>query len=785
VSATSFENPRRHRLASPFENLGSHYDAVVVGSGYGASIAASRLARAGQRVCVLERGREFQPGEYPDTTAEAAAQFQMDSEHGHIGSKTGLYDFHANQDIGVFIGCGLGGTSLVNAGVVLPAEQRVLADPVWPQALREDDDGMREGYARAAEMLKPGSYPDDFPQLEKLVALKAAGDNLGERFYRPPINVNYNPDGINHVGVYQQACRLCGDCVSGCNYAAKNTLIMNYLPDARNHGAEIYTRVKVRHVERRDGRWLVHFEPVDVGRDAFDAPEMFVAADLVVIGAGALGSTEILLRSRERGLPLSGKLGSRFSGNGDFLAFGYNTDQPVNGIGFGDHDVGELPAVGPCITGIVDIREQDELGHGLVIEEGVIPGAISVVLSKLFGIAAGMIGNDTDEGLADFYRERKRELQSLLGGAYRGSLHNTITYLVMTHDDSNGQVVLQDDRARVNWAGVGSQPIFPRVSDLLERATAGLGGAYLRNPIWTKLFGHDLVTVHPLGGCPMGEDAAGGVVDHKGRVFAGTEGEGVHEGLYVLDGSIIPRSLGVNPLFTISAVAERASALMAQDRGWELPYDLPSRAPQPAPAPTVGVRFTETMRGFFSTAVTDDFERADEQARKDDSTFVFTLTVIADDLDVLIGDASHVAKLIGSVEAPALSEHPLTVTNGEFNLFVADPTDVGTRRMRYRMRLSSAEGKTYFFDGYKLIHDDSGIDQWVDTTTLYITVYEGDSDAGDPIGKGILRIRPMDFMRQMTTMQITNAPNAKARLAATGRYAAYFTGSLQDVYGLM
>ena len=109
------------------------------------------------------------------------------------------------------------------------------------------------------------------------------------------------------------------------------------------------------------GRWLVHFEPVDFGRDAFDAPAMFVSADIVVLGAGALGSTEILLRSRERGLPLSDRLGKRFTGNGDFLAFGYNTDRPVNGIGFGDHDVGELPAVGPCIAGIVDIREQDEL----------------------------------------------------------------------------------------------------------------------------------------------------------------------------------------------------------------------------------------------------------------------------------------------------------------------------------------------------------------------------------------------------------------------------------------
>ena len=137
---------RPARLASPIENIRSRYDAVVIGSGYGGSIAASRLARAGQRVCLLERGREFQPGDYPDTTVEALAQFQLDGEHGHVGPKTGLFDFHANRELGVFQGCGLGGTSLVNASVVLPAEQRVLDDPVWPQALRDDAAvGMKAG----------------------------------------------------------------------------------------------------------------------------------------------------------------------------------------------------------------------------------------------------------------------------------------------------------------------------------------------------------------------------------------------------------------------------------------------------------------------------------------------------------------------------------------------------------------------------------------------------------------------------------------------------------------
>jgi len=141
------------------------YDVVVVGSGYGGSIAASRLARAGRRVCLLERGKEFQPGEYPDSLTETMREFQVDSEVGHVGPATGLYDFHVNRDMNVFVGCGLGGTSLVNANVALRAESRVFEDPSWPQALRDDPAGLDAFYERAQEMLKPVPYPTEFPQL--------------------------------------------------------------------------------------------------------------------------------------------------------------------------------------------------------------------------------------------------------------------------------------------------------------------------------------------------------------------------------------------------------------------------------------------------------------------------------------------------------------------------------------------------------------------------------------------------------------------------------------------
>ena len=194
---------------------------VIVGSGYGGSIAASRLARAGQQVCLLERGKEFQPGEYPDTLAEASGQMQTDLPAHHIGSHTGLFDLRVNDDINVFLGCGLGGTSLINANVALRAEPRVFDDPRWPQAIRDDLPTLiEEGYGHAEEMLKPRPYPQDFPLFRKLQALEKSSVHLHEKFYRPPINVTFE-DGVNHAGVYQQACTLCGDCCSGCNFGSK------------------------------------------------------------------------------------------------------------------------------------------------------------------------------------------------------------------------------------------------------------------------------------------------------------------------------------------------------------------------------------------------------------------------------------------------------------------------------------------------------------------------------------------------------------------------------------
>lgn len=760
------------RISSGPESMRPHYGVIVVGSGYGGGIAASRLARAGQDVCILERGRERRPGEFPRTQMEGAREIQLSTRDSHLGSRLGLFDLHAGEGISVLVGCGLGGTSLINANVSLPPDPRLWSDPRWPAEVRADvETRLAEGYARAREMLRPTPYPASFPDLPKLDALEKSSRALGAPFYRPPINVSFQ-DGPNHVGLDQKACVGCGDCVTGCNHSAKNTTLMNYLQDAWNHGAQIVTQAKVDWLERREGKWVVHYQVVGEGREAFAAPDLFVTADVVVLAAGSLGSTEILLRSKARGLPLSERVGERFSGNGDVLGFGYDCEDVVNGIGFGSHEPGRIPAVGPCITGIIDERAAPAVGDGFVIEDGSVPGALSPLLPEAFGMAAIAFGDDTDTRLADLVKQEERSATSLLLGPYHGATKRTQTFLVMAHDGEGGRLRLEGDRLRVAWPDVGREAIFARVNERLRQATAALKGDFIENPAWSEALGRGLITVHPLGGSVMADRAEEGVVDGRCRVFAGGAGAAVHEGLLVADGSVVPMSLGVNPLLTISALAERACALLAEERGWTIPYDLPSR-PRRAPEPlTPGLRFTETMRGEFTA-----------RGAPAPTPMSFTLTIVSGDLERMLADPEHRAAIFGTLDAPALSARPLVVSQGEFRLFAKDPARVETRNMVYRMRVETEEGASFLFHGVKIIDHEAPTEAWSQTTTLHVDVHRGADETGALVGSGVLHIAPLDFMRQMTTMEITNAPDEATRLKGFAAFGAAFAGTLYDAYG--
>ncbi len=778
------------RLSKSVAELKLRYDVVVVGSGYGGGVAASRMARAGKKVAVLERGQEFAIGDFPDRMIEAQEQFQVSQDGTRVsGSPTGLYDLRLGKDIHVFVGCGLGGGSLVNANVSLPPDPRVWDDPVWPPEIAQDQ--MRqEGFSRAMEVLRPVPYQG--PALDKLNALGVSGNALCKDVVRPPINVTFEKQ-VNYAGVEQPACTLCGDCCSGCNVGSKNTVQVTYLADAFHHGAEIFTEMRVTHVRQERGRWRVFFEPNGHEREKFAAADQSITCDVVVLAAGTLGSTEILLRSSEEGLPVSDRLGERFTGNGDVLAFAYNNDVSVNGIGVGEPPVAETGPVGPCITGLIDLRDTPKLEDGMVIEEGSIPSALAPILPALLATGGDKFGEDTDRGVIDFIAERTRRRQSLLFGAYQGAVNRTQTYLVMSHDDGKGRMALDDGRLKLTWPKVAAQPIFEKVDRNLRKATQATGGNYTRNPLTDTTFGHNLISVHPLGGCTMGRDRKTGVVNHKCQVFDGrpdaVEGA-VHAGLYVCDGSVIPRPLGVNPLLTITALAERAMIHLAKDRGWEFSetqkFDAPMLIAAPGGRETIkpaGVEFTERMAGFISPATTLPHDTAARRGKEEGHACSFTVTVLIDDVDRFVSDQQHAGRIVGSVECPALSPDPLEIFDGKFNLMRVDEHTVETKRFDYRFSLGARDGSEYQFVGYKVVRSDASLDLWRDTTRLNVDIGKGAQGQLGRVARGLLEIAPSDFYVQMQTLRGVGGRDAADRIRAVGKFGTFFSRELFATYG--
>jgi cholesterol oxidase len=793
------------RLSKSIDEMGARYQVVVVGSGYGGSIAACRLAQWDIEVCLLERGREIHPGEYPRTMIESLRETQTQTALGHFGSDTALFDLHLHNDISVLVGCGLGGTSLINANVALRPHPRVF-DERWPQELRGQGRTTLDPYfEKATDMLGSAKYGGLLP-LPKLDALQRSADALGAQMRMPPINVTFKT-GHNAAGVEQQACTLCGDCCSGCNYGAKNTVLMNYLPAAFKNNAYIFTGIEVQSVLPDRDEWLVAFNVVG-RKGTVEAPRQ-VRAKVVILAAGTLGSTEILLRSRAAGLPVSDRLGHRFSGNGDVLGFAYDTDRSVRSVGRGWRPPPTpQQRVGPCITGLIDLSDDPHPDRQLIIEEGVAPGPLAPVYPGMFYATSLRAGVDTRRRIGKFARWLV-EAASLPRGAYRGPVDRTLTYLVMSTDSDHGRLALQNDRLTVRWPGAGSESVIAHDDDRLTAAAEALDGTLVPDPLWAFTRNRRLITVHPLGGCVMGDDAEMGVVDHKGQVFSGKSGTGRHEGLYVMDGAVVPRPLDVNPLLTISGLTERAVELLAikllaKDEDNQ-PVDRPPPVTTAIPPWTsaiadgyrktaAGLEFTEHMSGFFSTSVPDedDGERKSSpkarrwyaigcaMGRDDASPIDFVLTVKYGNLDALLDDQAVPGTLTGTVSAPALSPTRLVVTTGRFTLLAQDPDYVDTWHMRYEMELQADEnGPTFQFEGFKLLHTRPGLHGWPDTTTLYMTIREGPR----PIGCGVMRLTLRDLLQALGTVTVTGVSDRRQRRWYHVQYLRMFLRSLLKIYG--
>jgi cholesterol oxidase len=537
-------------LSRSLDHLKQSYDVIVVGSGYGGGVAASRLARAGKRVCVLERGREVLTGQFPARFTDLKNELQVSGKRMGSGPSSALFDVRLGEDMHVLVGCGLGGGSLVNAGVALKPDARVFADGVWPGQIAQDG-LLEEGFRRAARWLNPQSDPRA-AEMSKFKALAAASGVLGRAPIAPAITINFD-GGVNAAGVDQPACTRCGDCCGGCNVGAKTSVALTYLADAARHGAELFTHAAARYVAKTDdGTWCVHVRRLDANGSA--PREIVLEAPIVVLGAGTLGSTEILLRSRVHGLAVSDRLGHRFSANGDIIAFGYGAAVPINAVGVGYPAKIDGMEVGAAVSGQLEIDDDEHLANELRVQEGVLPSALAPMLPVLFLPNGRLLG----------------ALQSLINGVYKGPFSKLQTFFAVSHDSASGRFVLEDDRLSLKWPDAKDEPVYKRLDDILSSIVAEVGGSYVKNPLAGTVMGHQPATAHPLGGAGIGRERSDGVVNHKGQVFdarAGTGSTAVHDGLYVVDGAVMPRSLGVNPLLTITALAERAMLHMAQDYG--------------------------------------------------------------------------------------------------------------------------------------------------------------------------------------------------------------------------
>jgi cholesterol oxidase len=517
------------------------YDAVVVGSGFGGGIAACRLAEQGWKVCVLERGRRFGPGDYPDRPEQAPRAFWH--RHHNPG---GMFDLRIMRDIAVMTGAGVGGGSLVYANVQLRPPPDLFDDPAWPAQITYDE--LRRYYDRTEEALDPRETPAE-PLLPKIRAFDAMAAQAGVPSSRLPIAVHFGADRRHPFsGVPQQGCTNLGRCDIGCPRMSKNTVDITYVARAEAHGAEVFPLHEVTRIDppsRDGGDWTLGFHDLQYKI----AGE--VRAPVVVLAAGVLGTTGLLLKNRRRLPQLSGALGTRFSGNGDALALALDPTRP--GV------AGARADFGPTMTSRIDYTAE----RGFMVADGGLPENFGFLLQIVRGLRAitglGRVvlaakNLATKVGFSD----RQVTHRNLTLNRNMPPIGDSLVFLMIGRDAAKGRMRLTlFGCLDIRWRKSDSAELFANMrraaGELAEAAGAKSFFALDAGPLGK------FITVHPLGGCPMSDNASSGVVSDAGKVHG-------YEGLYVLDGSIVPTAIGVNPSKTIAALAERGVEHLIAER---------------------------------------------------------------------------------------------------------------------------------------------------------------------------------------------------------------------------
>ncbi|WP_214107952.1 GMC oxidoreductase [Acrocarpospora catenulata] len=719
-----------------------HVDTVVVGSGFGGSVAAYRLAEAGQSVVLLERGQAWAPGRFPRSPADMGRAFWDPAEGLH-----GLFDVWSFGDCDSVVASGLGGGSLIYANVLLRKEEKwfVTESPLpgggyehWPISRAMLD----PHYDAVERMLGAVPYPLEHPGYEdtaKTRAMQDAAAELGLDWRLPPLAVTFSPkpgdppvQGLpiaepaygNLHGRTRRTCKLCGECDIGCNEGAKNSLDHTYLSAAKHYGADLRTLHEVRTIRPRTGGG---YEVEYVRHNPLTGPHT-ISCDRLILAAGTYGTTYLLLRNRGNLPGLSDRLGTRFSGNGDVISFLLRAkDREVDA------------SRGPVITSSIALPD------GAYIQEGGFPSFVGWVAES------ADVGDELRRAIRFVWERLKgmitrdhnlsAELSRLLGAGELSS--RSLPVLGMGRDVPDGVLRLHGDRLVLDWDGDSSRDYYKELRGTMRRIGDVLGAEYSDAPL------RRVVTAHPLGGAPMGRHPGEGVCDARGEVFG-------FPGLYVADGAAMPGPVGPNPSLTIAAMADRlADRIITQQRGKIISMGTTL---------TTSLSFTEEMRGTLNGG--DRIE--------------FQITISTDDIDRFLAEPEHLARAEGWIDADFCGGRR-AIERGWFNLFA--PGEAPDRReMRYRLQFRDGENQPRTLTGHKYVQHGPPTRLWLDTSTLHARLLEGfvaEGEDGPLMATGTLHILPSDLGKMLTTFR-TTGPGGTTALA---RFGAFFLGELWDVYG--
>jgi len=506
------------------------YDVVVVGSGFGGSVAALRLTEKGYRVGVLEAGRRFADDELAATSWQLR-KFLWAPALGCYG----IQRIHLLRDLVVLAGAGVGGGSLNYANTLYRPPDAFFDDSQWAH-LADWRTELDAHYDQAERMLGVTTYTRHTAADEVLQRV-AQDMGVADSYHPTPVGVFFGRPGeevddpyFGGAGPRRTGCTECGSCMTGCRVGAKNTLVKNYLYLAERGGAVVHPMTTVTALRPQpDGTWLI--DAVRTGT----RKRQTIRANQVVLAAGTWGTQQLLHRMRDAGvLPaLSPRLGELTRSNSEAI-------------------------VGASRATVDPLRD---FSRGVAITSSFHPDEHTHIEPVRYGRgsnAMGLLQTLATDGASD--TPRWRQLLGFLArhparvvrllSVRRWSERTVILLVMQTLDNSlttyrrRGRLTSRPGHGKPNPTFI---PAGFQASQLVAKYIGGTAGS-----TWGELFEIPM-TAHFLGGCPMGATAADGVIDAYHRVHG-------YPGLSVVDGSALSANLGVNPALTITALAERAFA---------------------------------------------------------------------------------------------------------------------------------------------------------------------------------------------------------------------------------